>query len=708
MENKTENRNASFPYPPLLPNYPSIRLLRFYSLDELTCRSGLPKFHLVTFPFDASPDYDVLSYTGGCPFPEDNDENRFKEDEDGESFERLRDTDWDSENNLICCNERPFYVRRNLHDALTHLGMIETSNVDWIWVDTLCINENDLEERSVQTDLVGILVATSRMVFCWLGIEDAYTRRAVRWMKSCETRVLDLHRNSPELCQLSSSARNHAIITSWKRSSPFMEPPSREDLAALEAFCERRYFKSLWAMLHLALAEKLTFLCGDVDLYWPQLLYSLPYVPAGTEHPYLMNLHGRSDLCAGGDALRMLLNVSNPCWDGATVFQHAVDKGFIGFEWQMPFFILMMLVIYTIDFSVDDPLDRIYVLFGMAEQWSKKRLNNLGPLTPWYSLPVHMVYNAMAQALLVTIPGMPVLSIVEDRSMRRTQDLPSWVPDFNARGRAPFCPALYPIFKAGLEPEETKTKAGFVSWTEFQVRGGVLIDVVAAYTLPFAPRTRRFSRRLLKTILELIQPLPEKYRVGRQDRLEALWRALVWDTDFYLSSGESDCSRAQDVTGEFFPHWLASALPVPNESNENDDDYDMLLKLFKTVIGESALGRQYLSKQPLSQMMSPRQSIDVDGPFHKMCSEQSDRFFVHCKCAGRKVIRTWEHLLGLSLPSVEVGDQIWILKGARVPVVLRPVQGRDRYHFMGDAYVHGYTFGEVFSENRTFRPLTLV
>jgi hypothetical protein len=69
--------------------------------------------------------------------------------------------------------------------------------------------------------------------------------------------------------------------------------------------------------------------------------------------------------------------------------------------------------------------------------------------------------------------------------------------------------------------------------------------------------------------------------------------------------------------------------------------------------------------------------------------------------AGRKLLRTRGGLLGLGPKStdVEKGDQIWVLRGATVPFVLRPADD-GKYRLIGEAYVHGAMRGEALSMER--------
>jgi hypothetical protein len=61
----------------------------------------------------------------------------------------------------------------------------------------------------------------------------------------------------------------------------------------------------------------------------------------------------------------------------------------------------------------------------------------------------------------------------------------------------------------------------------------------------------------------------------------------------------------------------------------------------------------------------------------------------------RRIFRTHENYLGNGPRSTRPGDQVWILAGAKVPIILRP-QENGKYMVVGDSYVHGIMHGEAF------------
>jgi hypothetical protein len=65
----------------------------------------------------------------------------------------------------------------------------------------------------------------------------------------------------------------------------------------------------------------------------------------------------------------------------------------------------------------------------------------------------------------------------------------------------------------------------------------------------------------------------------------------------------------------------------------------------------------------------------------------------------RRLFLTEKGNLGHSTLETAPGDEVWLLKGARVPFVLRPVEGTDTYQIVGETYLHGYMHGEMLTDD---------
>lgn len=121
---------------PSLGSRPQIRLLFLYPAEYGVVVQG----HLETFELESAPPYKALSYSWG---------------------------DKTSSSIIILGDGFHFRVRRNLEDALQRIR--SPSDVVYVWIDGVCINQADNEERSRQVGLMGEVFSSAEEVIVWLG-----------------------------------------------------------------------------------------------------------------------------------------------------------------------------------------------------------------------------------------------------------------------------------------------------------------------------------------------------------------------------------------------------------------------------------------------------------------------------------------------------------------------------------------------------------
>ena len=83
-----------------------------------------------------------------------------------------------------------FPVLENLHDALTHLGWRAMEENFFLWVDAICINQNDVQERNAQILHMRYLYEHAFTVYGWIGVpyDEEETLSAVHLM--CKFNIL--------------------------------------------------------------------------------------------------------------------------------------------------------------------------------------------------------------------------------------------------------------------------------------------------------------------------------------------------------------------------------------------------------------------------------------------------------------------------------------------------------------------------------------
>ncbi|KAF2019183.1 HET-domain-containing protein [Aaosphaeria arxii CBS 175.79] len=185
--------------------------------------------HLLSVPLREAPSFEALSYTWGTP-----------------------------EDTLdISCGPRGGIVsiRPNLRDALQYLRL--PHDIKKLWVDALCINQEDIEERSSQVAMMASIYWHASQVVVWLGLDDECVPASD---------VFDLIRTTSD----------HA----WnlhKEHGSFGEIPyfHQTDLEQLDEdrwnnlatfFNTRQWFQRGWVIQELGLAYNARFLCSQEEL----------------------------------------------------------------------------------------------------------------------------------------------------------------------------------------------------------------------------------------------------------------------------------------------------------------------------------------------------------------------------------------------------------------------------------------------------------
>ncbi|KAF2271839.1 HET-domain-containing protein [Westerdykella ornata] len=82
--------------------------------------------------------------------------------------------------------EQTFYVTADLHCALLNFRRILSARI--LWVDAICINQNDPVERSQQVSSMGQIYSSAERVLVWLGVENIWSEVMMRLMEIWDSR----------------------------------------------------------------------------------------------------------------------------------------------------------------------------------------------------------------------------------------------------------------------------------------------------------------------------------------------------------------------------------------------------------------------------------------------------------------------------------------------------------------------------------------
>lgn len=186
---------------------------------------------------------------------------------------------WGSPDELreLSIDGRTFPVRENLWWALYHLRVKDKVVV--LWIDALCINQEDIAERNYQVGQMDLVYKAAEEVVIWVGRESPNDSKAVEYIqeifdkKEIPTRAREFYH--PE-----------AVSSSTDWNSEWVERHSHmwKDIAV---FCFREYWTREWIIQEVMLASEAYLVCGDKRIDWRTVRDVLYPVASIDKHEYV-------------------------------------------------------------------------------------------------------------------------------------------------------------------------------------------------------------------------------------------------------------------------------------------------------------------------------------------------------------------------------------------------------------------------------------
>lgn len=133
------------------------------------------------------------------------------------------------------------YVPLNLFAALKALRYPKEDR--YLWVDAICIDQENLQEKNHQVEMMSEIYGRADQVCIWLGEGDRSSQMALRFIRK---EVLQLQ-NFDELCE------SELASAKW---------------SALLDLMQRPWFSRRWVVQEIALARRAMVYCGDDKISW--------------------------------------------------------------------------------------------------------------------------------------------------------------------------------------------------------------------------------------------------------------------------------------------------------------------------------------------------------------------------------------------------------------------------------------------------------
>lgn len=339
--------------------------------SEVNCR-------LITCRYDDGLPYDALSYFWGNP-------------------ERTVP---------IKCNGQTHLVSINLHTALHSLRRQTEDRI--LWVDALCINQDDVAERGDQVQNMASIYSQARRTLVWLGSREA-------GLMSNPLHLLARYNVESAISKAVFQATpSHVSFGDGFIGLDLSKARKEGDLLnrdwqPLIALLELPWFTRLWVIQEVACARRAVILFGESSIGWDRLAQPV----AELYHSGLL----QNDITKKGErGARAVIEIQS--------IRERIRKG------CPPNLLELLLATGLADCS--DPRDKVYGVLSLAGDYDKDH----DDLKPDYQATTQDVYKKVARWCVEKADTDMLLS---SATTSQWKDLPSWVPDWsNTENNFPF------------------------------------------------------------------------------------------------------------------------------------------------------------------------------------------------------------------------------------------------------------------------------
>lgn len=564
----------------------------------------------------------------------------------------------------IQINDSIIMVAQNLSDFLDQVRSDDELKEKEFWIDAICINQDDPQERSHEVStMMARIYRSATSVIAWLGDADLHTERAFSHLDKLtypsETQSQSTNHSAPENAGSDGS--------SWDSTVKLFE---------------RTYWNRSWVIQELVLPKNITIRCGKHSRDWSVVSQASHNISTSTWREFFNKRDPERK------SRKQARNYGIPTILKATKTTMAKE------HWTT---VLLYTLIRSRDFEATNLEDKVYSLIGLIQD--SVDVGHLPLLCPDYGedCSAARTYLRVAIQLLRDCEELLILSSVEGRSFQEVKldggELPSWVPDWSVRlplglrvtGQKRYSADACFTSPGSLLSREEKLRIWPAVVSEEErtvVIGGIKIDHIS---FSGEPKHAIQDGKPFPKLLNMFLSLPSQYQTTEEDQLEAFWRTLIANT---ADEGRL-APRESPILGQGFATWLQDGVNSVTVSQDEGRQWDEAKQRFNEFCEANSKWKE----------MSKAYSTPASGLSSSAAAEYWS-FFSH----GRHLrpFLTENGYLGLGSENLQEGDSVWVVPRSRVPLIFRRVKdassGGD-YHceLVGGSYLHGFMDGQALS-----------
>ena len=298
-------------------------------------------------------------------------------------------------------------VTQNLAQALRYLR--SPAQLRTLWIDAICINQEDVKEREQQVERMGDIYQSARKVLIWLGPNSHDSALAIETLNSLGRRIVV----DWDALSIQPKALADADWTNLNIPLPYDENTWR----SINAFLRRSWFKRLWVWQEVLLALRAEMHCSYDSIDWHTFCQAILCLRSKLEDLKVLVRLGFPDL--------------NICIDDIYQLARPFSRNYINN--------ISVLLESLRHCECLDPRDKINALLHLLDPSERAVMPK-----PNYTQSPYWIFQEVILRFMKHFGKLDMLTVCEwDRESSRK---PSWVPDWS-RPRS-----LNPLLNLGACP----------------------------------------------------------------------------------------------------------------------------------------------------------------------------------------------------------------------------------------------------------------
>ncbi|CAN9451948.1 unnamed protein product [Alternaria alternata] len=392
----------------------------------------------------------------------------------------------------VKCNGKPLVVTSTALEMLNYLHRYQkNTTTQKIWIDAVCINQEDEEEKSIQIPLMREIYSRAKAVVVWMGLSSPETD--VFFAEFQEMRV-----------KLKTWKAKHDADPGCPKPDR-QECPCREEAfwSGLSRLLGNEWFRRLWTFQEIILPTTATLLCGGL---WADLDEFATFLMDGWFNSTFFWYTSTTAFDENNiPALRTCYSIKfYRDWSAENRSAKEIHTHNVGAD-----------LFKLRERCVKEPIDRVWAIVGLLQRDVRDRLSSWVDYSAQGRDEYWKTWIMFAKALMNEPGGMSVLHMPPTREPK-SRHLPSWCPNLSGISA---CKMII----SGAWNRPTYERDSYISWAFFEendrekssARLGAILDhekkLVSTVMHDNMLRVRGFVVDTIEEIVEHENPLDVAY-----------------------------------------------------------------------------------------------------------------------------------------------------------------------------------------------------